>query len=66
MGARVLTQKFRLPPMPSISQIVKLYKLSAQKNLSQNFLLDSNLNAKIIRAAGIKENGNNLTKTRKI
>ena len=46
---------FRLPPIPSISEIVKLYKLSAQKHLSQNFLLDKNINDKIIRAAGVKE-----------
>lgn len=49
---------FRLPPLPSISEIVKLYKLSAQKKLSQNFLLDKNINDKIIRAAGVKEGCN--------
>ncbi len=57
MATRILAKKFQLPPLPSISEIVKLYKLSAQKKLSQNFLLDKNINDKIIRAAGIKENG---------
>lgn len=50
-----VARKFRLPPMPSISEIVKLYKLSAKKKLSQNFLLDKNINDKIIRAAGVTE-----------
>ena len=56
-GAK-LTKVFRMPQLPSISDLVKLYKLSAIKQLSQNFLLDKNINDKIIRAAGVKKDGN--------
>ena len=33
----------RLPPLPRVSDIVKLYGLRAKKQLSQNFLLDLNV-----------------------
>lgn len=42
-------QKFRIPPMPTLSQLVKLYKLRAIRQLSQNFLLDKNSNSKIVK-----------------
>lgn len=45
----------RLPPLPSISEIVKIYKLQAMKMLSQNFLLDSNILDKIARNAEINK-----------
>ncbi|KAI4504279.1 hypothetical protein M0802_000750 [Mischocyttarus mexicanus] len=44
--------KVRLPPLPTIKDVIKLYKLSALKKLSQNFLLDEKLIDKIIKRAG--------------
>ncbi|XP_045160524.2 dimethyladenosine transferase 1, mitochondrial-like [Mercenaria mercenaria] len=42
----------RLPPLPTIGDVVRLYKLSAAKRLSQNFIMDMSLNHKIVRYAG--------------
>ncbi|XP_032672351.1 mitochondrial dimethyladenosine transferase 1 [Odontomachus brunneus] len=42
----------RLPPLPSIRDLLKMYKLNAVKRLSQNFLLDQNVCNKIIQKAG--------------
>jgi len=43
--------------LPSISQTIKEYNLSAKKKLSQNFILDLNLTNKIINLSeGIKDN----------
>ena len=40
---------FKIPQMPTVSDLVKLYKLRAVRSLSQNFLLDKNINDKIIK-----------------
>lgn len=59
MSKSQLIKTFHLPSMPSLSDLVKLYKLRAIRQLSQNFLLDKNVNDKIIRQAGIKPDGFN-------
>lgn len=53
MSTRIISQSgARLPPLPSIRDLVKLYKLRAMKQLSQNFLMDERLTDKIVKAAG--------------
>lgn len=42
----------RLPPMPSIRDVIKIYKLRAMKQLSQNFLMDERLTSRIVRMCG--------------
>lgn len=37
----------RLPPMPKIADILRIYGLSAKKQLSQNFILDLNVTGMI-------------------
>ena len=41
----------KLPPIPSVSEVLRLYRINARKQLSQNFLLDMNMCRKIIRSA---------------
>eukprot|EP01080_Neovahlkampfia_damariscottae_P010380 gene10380-2909_t len=44
--------KKRLPPVPSLREILKLYDLQASKQLSQNFILDQRVTDKYIRKIG--------------
>lgn len=36
----------RLPPMPKVADLLRLYGLAAKKQLSQNFILDLNVTGK--------------------
>lgn len=47
----------RLPPLPVASDLLRIYRVRARKNLSQNFLLNKYLDDRIANAAGIR-NGN--------
>ncbi|EGD82375.1 dimethyladenosine transferase 1 [Salpingoeca rosetta] len=42
----------KLPPVPSVAQLLRLYGVRALKDLSQNFLLDPSITDKFVRHAG--------------
>lgn len=50
--AAVAARGIRLPPLPTIRDLVKLYKLQAIKQMSQNFLMDERLTDKIVKSVG--------------
>lgn len=48
----------RLPPLPTIRDIIKMHNLRALKQLSQNFIMDEQLAARIVRQCGNIQNYN--------
>ena len=42
----------RLPPIPAVNDLLKLYGVRATKHLSQNFLLDPRITQSFVRASG--------------
>ncbi|XP_073843259.1 mitochondrial transcription factor B1 isoform X1 [Musca autumnalis] len=55
-AVRVLKSGMRLPPLPTVRDLVKLYQLQALKQLSQNFLMDERITDKIVKSAGRIDN----------
>ena len=37
----------RLPPLPSLRDLINMYQLKARKVLSQNYIMDMNMNRKV-------------------
>ncbi|XP_068618283.1 dimethyladenosine transferase 1, mitochondrial [Battus philenor] len=56
MAAAHKASQIRLPPLPSIKDVIRLYKLRALRELSQNFLMEPRIIDKIVRAAGNIQN----------
>ncbi|KAJ2324256.1 hypothetical protein GGI00_005383, partial [Coemansia sp. RSA 2681] len=44
----------KLPKLPSIRDLIRIYNLRAKQQLSQNFLMDKNITDKIITLAGLE------------
>ncbi|KAI1294978.1 Dimethyladenosine transferase 1, mitochondrial [Halotydeus destructor] len=45
----------RLPPLPTIQDLIRLYRVRARKQLSQNFLVDGKMCTRIVSSARIRE-----------
>ncbi|CAD5205582.1 unnamed protein product [Bursaphelenchus okinawaensis] len=47
----------KLPPLPALRDFIHMYQLKATKVLSQNYIMDMNINRKVVRSSGLKPNG---------
>lgn len=57
MANSLRNELLRLPSMPSVGSLLRLYRLRALKQLSQNFLLQPSVIKKIVKSAGDIKNG---------
>ncbi|KAJ2002911.1 hypothetical protein GGI04_003160 [Coemansia thaxteri] len=44
----------KLPKLPSIRDLIRIYNLRAKQQLSQNFIMDKNITDKIVQLAGLE------------
>ena len=44
--------KRRFPPLPTNRDVLRMYQITAKKNMSQNFILDPSILKRIAKAAG--------------
>ncbi|CAN8007140.1 unnamed protein product, partial [Ixodes pacificus] len=42
----------RLPPLPTVRDLLRMYRIRAMRQLSQNFLMDPKLTRRLVKAAG--------------
>ena len=42
----------RLPPLPNAADLLRMYRIKAQRNLSQNFILSPTILDRFAKAAG--------------
>ena len=50
--AQAFAREMRLPPLPAVRDLLRLYKIRAVKRLSQNFLLDPRIIGRIVKVSG--------------
>ena len=52
LNSEVMAATRRLPPLPNTADLLRLYRIKAQKQLSQNFILSPTILDRFAKAAG--------------